>query len=195
MTSARGPAGAGPSTSRKGGPPGWFIVLAIGSLVVAMILVLLPMLGIGVRIGSGQPTVPPAGSGAERTHTLVVSALEAAGLQAEDPLSQYRPGESPMLATAPRRLVRAMLPDDPQNGYVVIYELPTATDADTAGREFLAFATKGSGVLDYPRDAQFVVQRVGSTLVLFTWSPEVSPTGGPAKVAAALGSVGEPVRP
>jgi hypothetical protein len=180
--------------TRKGGPPPWFIVLAIGSLVAGMILVLLPMLGIGVRVGPA-PSMASTSAAADRTHTMVVSALETAGLQADDPLSDYRPGESPMLATAPRRLVRALLADDPQNGYVVIYELASPTEADAAGREFLAFTSKGQGVLEYPRDAQFVIQRVGSTLVFFTWSPAVSPTGGAAKVAAALGTVGEPVRP
>jgi hypothetical protein len=78
---------------------------------------------------------------------------------------------------------------------VVIYELGSATAADEAGREMLAFVSKGPGSLSYPRDSQFVVQRVGPTLVFFTWSPEVSPTGRAAAVAAALAAVGEPVRP
>jgi hypothetical protein len=153
------------------------------------------MLGIGVRIGSAPASIPPTTAAADRTHTQVVRALEAAGLQVQDPLSQYRPGESPSLATAPRRLAQAVLPDDPQNGYVVIYELGSATAADEAGREMLAFVSKGPGSLSYPRDSQFVVQRVGPTLVFFTWSPEVSPTGRAAAVAAALAAVGEPVRP
>ncbi len=170
-------------------------MLAVGSLVAGMILVLLPVLGIGVRIGSAPPSIPPTTAAADRTHTQVVRALEAASLQTQDPRTQYRPGESESLAVAPRRLVQAILPDDPQNGYVVIYELPSATAADEAGREMLAFASKGPGSMSYPRDSQFVMQRVGPTLVFFTWSPEVSGTGGAAAVAAALTAVGEPVRP
>lgn len=184
-----------PGAGRRGGPPAWFVMLAVGSLVAGMILVLLPVLGIGVRIGSAPASIPPTTAAADRTHTQVVRALEAASLQVRDPLSQYRPGESPSLAVAPRRLVQAILPDDPQNGYVVIYELASATAADAAGREMLAFVGNGPGTLSYPRDSQFVVQRVGPTLVFFTWSPDVSPTGGAAAVAAALAEVGEPVRP
>jgi hypothetical protein len=196
-----GPSGGGASPgtatapAKRGGPPAWFVVLAVGSLVAGMILVLLPLLGIGVRFGSAPPSIPPTTAAAERTHTQVVRALETAGLQVRDPLTQYRPGESPSLAVAPRRLVQAILPDDPQNGYVVIYELPSATAADEAGREMLAFVRSGPGSMAYPRDSQFVVQRIGPTLVFFTWSPQVSPTGGAAAVAAALEQVGEPVRP
>jgi hypothetical protein len=195
MTTTRGAGGSPSDGAKRGGPPGWFIVLAVGSLVAGMILVLLPMLGIGVRISSVPPSIPPTSAAADRTHTQVVHALEVAGLQVQDPLSQYRPGESPSLAVAPRRLVQAILPDDAQNGYVVIYELASPTAADEAGREMLEFVSKGPGTLSYPRDSQFVVQRIGSTLVFFTWSPEVSPTGGAASVAAALAAVGEPVRP
>jgi hypothetical protein len=194
MTAAD-PSGAPRATARRGGPPGWFIVLAVGSLIAGMILVLLPMLGIGVRIGSTSASLPPTTTAADRTHTQVVRALQAGGLQVQDPLSQYRPGESPSLAVAPRRLVQALLPDDPQNGYVVIYEFPSATAAEAAGQEMLEFVSKGPGTLSYPRDSQFLVQRVGPTLVFFTWSPDVSPTGGAASVATALASVGEPVRP
>jgi hypothetical protein len=194
MTNAPGAGKSGQGAARRGGPPAWFIVLAVGSLVAGMVLVLLPMLGIGVRFGAA-PSIPPTTAAADRTHTQVVRALEAAALQTRDPLSQYRPGESPSLAVAPRRLVQAILPDDPQNGYVVIYELSSATAADEAGREMLAFVSNGPGSLSYPRDSQFVVQRIGPTLVFFTWSPEVSPTGSAAAVAAALEKVGEPVRP
>jgi hypothetical protein len=195
MTTTPADHGPGRDARKRGGPPAWFVVLAVGTLVAGMILVLLPMLGIGVRIGSAPASIPPTTAAADRTHTQVVRALEAAGLQVQDPLSQYRPGESPSLATAPRRLAQAILPDDPQSGYVVIYELASATAADEAGREMLAFVSKGPGTLSYPRDSQFVVQRAGPTLVFFTWSPEVSPTGGAAAVAAALQAVGEPVRP
>jgi hypothetical protein len=187
--------GAAPGPAKRGGPPGWFIVLAVGSLVAGMVLVLLPMLGIGMRVGSAPASIPPTTAAADRTYTQVARALGAASIQVQDPRTQYRPGESPSLAVAPRRLVQAILPDDPQNGYVVIYELASATAAEEAGREMLAFVSKGPGTVSFPRDSQFVVQRIGPTLVFFTWSPQVSPTGGAAAVAAALTTVGEPVRP
>jgi hypothetical protein len=195
MTATPAPPGASAPSARRGGPPAWFVVLTVGVLVAGMVLALLPVLGIGVRISTTEATIPPTGAASERTHTLVVEALQRAGLQTQDPLAQYRPGESPSLAVAPRRLVQALLPDDPQNGYVVIYELPSASAADAAGKEMQAFVTKGPGTLSYPRDTQLVIQRVNNTLVFFTWSPSVSPSGSAAKVAEALAAVGEPVRP
>jgi hypothetical protein len=196
MTDAGGPgtAGAVPG-ARRGGPPAWFLALGAGSLLVAVILVALGSLGIGVRVGEPTATLAPTGQAAELTAAQVVGALARGSFQVQDPLTQYRPGESPALAAVPRRLVQTVLPSDPQGGYIVIYELPTSGEADRVGRDFLAWLGGGPGAIQYPRDTRFVLQRVGSTLVFFPWSPEANPDQRVADVAAALGSVGAPVRP
>jgi hypothetical protein len=178
---------------RGGGPPAWFAVLGIGGLVVAVLLVVLQLVGIGVTTQRPDPTVAPAGEAAARTHDQVVAALTARGFQVQDPQTPYRPGESPSLVNVPRRVVQAILPATPQGGYVVIYELATNADADRVGREFLAYLASGTGAVQYPRDARFVLQRVGQTLVFFPWSPDATPDPRVADVAAALASVGTPV--
>lgn len=180
---------------RRGGPPLWFTLIAIGSLVVAVLLLGLQLLGFGIGAGAAAPTIPPTGNVTEVTRSLVVTALERARFQVQDPLTAYRPGESPELVRAPRKLIQAVMPEDPPAGYVVIYELPGAGDADRVGREFLGYLAGGTGAIQYPRDTRFVLQRVGQTLVFYAYSLEASPDARVAELAAALETVGTPVRP
>jgi len=180
---------------KRGGPPLWFAIIAIGSFGVAVLLLVLQVLGIGLGVRVATPTIAPAGQPSEVTRGLVASALEAASFQVRDPQTDYRPGESAALITAPRRLVQAVLPEEPLGGYVVIYELSSPNEADRVGREFLAYLGGGTGAIQYPRDTQFVLRRVGPTLVFFPWSAEASPDAKVAEVAAALETVGTGVRP
>jgi hypothetical protein len=180
---------------RRGGPPPWFTLIAIGSLLVAVVLLALQLAGIGVGIRVAPPTLAPTTNVTEVTRALVVDALEGASFQVTDPIAGYRPGESPELVGVPRRLVLAVLPEDPQAGHVVIYELPSANEAERVGREFLRYLGGGTGAIQYPRDTRFVLQRVGQTLVFFPWSAEASPDARVAELAAALEGVGTAVRP
>jgi hypothetical protein len=201
MTDSTSPAGAAGATSpagatdpkRRGGPPIWFAVVAIGSMLVAVLLIAAQALGIGSGGSAEPPTMAPTGQAAARTHDMVVAALQGASFQVQDPQTPYRPGESAALVDVPRRLVQAILPSDPQGGYVVVYELPTNGDADRAGRDLVAYLASGPGAIGYPRDARFVLQRVGQTLVFFPWSPQASPDPRVAELAAALETVGTPV--
>jgi hypothetical protein len=179
---------------KRGGPPLWFAIIAIGTFGLAVILLVLQVMGIGVGVRVATPTVAPAGQPSEVTAGLVTTALEAAAFQVRVPQTDYRPGESPELITAPRRLVQAVLPEDPAGGYVVIYELPSPNEADRLGRELLDYLGGGTGAIQYPRDTQFVVRRVGQTLVFFPWSAETSPDAKVAEMAAALQAVGTEVR-
>lgn len=189
------PPGDGAAGERRGGPPPWFTLLAIGSLVVAVLLLGLQLLGIGVGFRLSEPTIPPTGNATEVTKALVVRALEGASFQVQEPLAGYRPGESPELVDVPRDLVQAVMPEDPSAGYVVIYELPSPNDAERVGRDFLRYLGGGTGAVQYPRDSQFVLQRVGQTLVFYTYSLEASPDARVAELAAALETVGTPVEP
>lgn len=193
MTPTNG-TGPGAVPAKRGGPPAWLFAIGAGGLAVATLLLVLGILGIGVRVGSPPTTLPPTSEMAAGTQAQVVAALEAASLQVREPLTAYRPGESPSLLDVPRRLVQVVLPSDPQGGYVVIYELPTNGDADRVGRDFLAYLASGTGAVQYPRDTRFVVRRLGPTLVFYHWSPETSPDAAGA-IAAALANVGETIRP
>jgi hypothetical protein len=178
---------------KRGGPPLWFTIVAIGSLIVAVLLLVLQVLGIGVGVRVTTPTIAPTGQASEVTGALVVKALGDAAFQVQAPQTEYRPGESPGLIGVPRRLVQAILPEEPQGGYVVVYELPSANEADRAGRELRSYLGSGPGAIQYPRDTRFVIRRVGQTLVFFPWSAEASPDARVAEMAAALETVGTPV--
>jgi hypothetical protein len=176
-----------------GGPPLWFAILGIGGLLVGLVLIVLTLLGVGVGVAGPAPTIAPTGLAAQQTHDLVAKTLGDASFQVVDPQTPYRPGESPDLINVPRRVLQAVLPSDPDKGYVVIYELPSAGDADRVGKDFAAYLGSGTGAIQYPRDAQFVLRRVGQTLVFFPWSPLVSPDPEMARLAATLSTIGEPV--
>ena len=192
--SAPGPAEA-PPARRRGGPPLWFTIIAVGSLLVAVLLLVLQVMGIGVGFRVATPTIAPTGQASEVTKALVTKALGTASFQVQAPLTGFRPGESPDLVNVPRTLVQAVLPEDPDAGHVVVYELPSAGEADRVGRDFLRYLGGGTGAIQYPRDTRFVLQRVGPTLVFFAWSAEASPDARVAEMAAALETVGTPVRP
>jgi hypothetical protein len=195
MTDPRPAAGGNPTTDRgRGGPPAWFVAVAAGSLIVAVAILALAILGVGVGFRVAEPTIAPTGQATEVTRSLVVRALGAAAFQVQDPLAGYRPGESPALVNVPRKLVQAVTPEDPRAGYVVIYELPSAGEADRIGGDFMRYLAGGTGAVQYPRDTQFVLRRVGPTLVFFAWSAEASPDARVAELAAALETVGSPVR-
>ena len=58
----------------------------------------------------------------------------------------------------------------------MVYELPSNAEADRVGRDFATYLASGTGAIQYPRDAQFVLRR-GADLVFFPWSP--TPRRGP----------------
>ena len=180
---------------RGGGPPMAFAIIGIGGLVLMVVLLVFSALGIGLRFASPTPTMGQPGLAAERTYAQVAAALGAAGFQVQEPRTPYRPGESPDLVNVPRRLVQAILPADLQGGYVVIYELPSNGEADRVGRDFLTYLASGTGAIQYPRDTQFVLRRVGNTLVFFNWSPQASPDPRTADLATAVATIGEPLGP
>ena len=191
MTEPTEPAG-GPRT-RRGGPPAWVAILAIGSMLLAVLLIVAQALGIGGQLPGVGATVSPAGAASQQAHDFVKAALEQASFQVQDPLTAYRPGESPALIGVPRRLVQAVLPSDPTGGYVVIYEFAGANEADAAGRDFVAYLHSGTGAIQYPADEQFVLRRIGTTLVFFAWSPALSPDAEVARMAATIDKVGNPL--
>jgi len=191
------PASPVPAAHRRGGPPPWIAAVAIAGLLLGVVVIVAQLVG-GVGDGEGggaaaTATVLPAGEAAARTRDLVAKTLGNESFQVRDPLVAYRPGESPALVDVPRLVLQAVLPSDPTGGYVLVYELPSNNDAAAVGADFAAYLVSGTGAIQYPRDAEFVLRRVGRTLVFFPWSPSVSPDPEVARLAAALGTLGEPV--
>jgi len=187
-----GPAAGSPGR-RGGGPPLWFALFGAGGLVVGALMIAAQVLGLGMGGAPVPATLAPAGQAAATTRGVVAKALETAAFQVRDPLTPYRPGEGPALYDVPRVVIQAVLPSDPTGGHLVIYELAGNVEADGVGRDFAAYLASGTGAIQYPRDSQFVLRRVGRTLVFFPWSPAVSPDPEVARMAETLDSIGEPV--
>jgi hypothetical protein len=169
--------------------------LGIATVVVLALIVVAALVGGGQTPGSATfppagATSGPAGGVAAATRGDVIRALSGQGLQAEDTAAPYRPAEAPGLATAPRIVVRAILPDDPDHGLIVIYELSSPAAANAAAEEEAAYIASGVGRVQFPNDARFVIRVVGSTVVFFTWSPANSPDARTAAIGTALETLG-----
>jgi hypothetical protein len=139
-------------------------------------------------------SVPPANVSAAvvQTRGAIAAALAAAGVAAPlaDATRPYRPAESARLRSAPRAVYQVLLPDQPDAGFIVVYEFPDTASAVDAGNEEAGYLGTGPAKVQFPREAQHVLQAVGTTLFLYTWAPTASsdPTAG--KVADALKQLG-----
>jgi hypothetical protein len=93
----------------------------------------------------------------------------------------------------PRAALRASLAD-PNEGFVIIYDLADAAEARTRADELADYLESGFGQSNFSADTRFSVAVVDDTLVFSWWSPSRSSDreSGEA-VLDAIGSVGEPV--
>ena len=127
------------------------------------------------------------------TADRVAAALGSVGLTATalppQPVA-FRPGESPLLAAAPRLVLQALLPGDASHGFIVVYDFADDAAAGAAGAEMAAYLASGPGRIQFPNDARHVLRQVGPTLVFFTWSPAASPDPKVAALAGALETLG-----
>ena len=127
------------------------------------------------------PSVGPsatAGVAAAQTRRVIAEALKSVA------------AESGRLRDAPRAVYQVVLPDQPDAGYVVVYEFPDAASAVDAGNEEAGYLGTGNGRVQFPLGTQHVLRQVGTTLILYSWLPAASsdPTAG--NVADALNTLG-----
>jgi hypothetical protein len=149
---------------------------------------------------TATPSVPIASAGPAATVTAAVgqtrgaiaAALTAGGVavQLADATRPYRPAESGRLRNAPRAVYQVLLPDQPDAGFIVVYEFPDAASAVDAGNEEAGYLGSGPAKVQFPLGTQHVIQAVGTTLVLYSWLPAASPDPTAGKVADALANLG-----
>jgi len=142
-----------------------------------------------VATASVGPSVT-AGPAVAQTRGAIASALGGVAVQLGDAKTPYRPAESGRLRNAPRAVYQVVLPDQPDAGYIVVYEFPDAAAAVDAGNEEAGYLGTGNGRVQFPFGTQHVVRELGPTLILYSWLPSASsdPTAG--NVAAALSKLG-----
>lgn len=138
-------------------------------------------------------TPAPAGDATAAATQKVVAALAAVGLQATVALRAYRPPEGALLAAAPRSVLQVALPDDPSDGFLVIYAFPTEAAAQAAASDAAAYIASGPGRVQFPLDTHFVLRVIDSTVVFFHWSPGTSPDARTRSIEEALTTLGSGV--
>ena len=141
---------------------------------------------------SAQPTTADTPA-VDLTVAAVTKALSEQGLQLQDPQRPFRPAEGPALAGTPRVVYQVILPDDPDEGYLVIYDLPDASRAAASGADQAAYLATGPGRVQMPIGTQHVIRQVGSTIVLYSWIPGTSPDERMPRIQDALQTVGAPI--
>jgi hypothetical protein len=133
-------------------------------------------------------TVSPA---VAQTRTAIASALAPFGLQLQDAKQPFRPAESPRLVDAPRAVYQVVLPQDPEGGYIAVYEFRDAGEAVNAGNEYAGYVGSGGpGKVQFANDVQHTIRQLGTTLILYSFSPANSPDPGSAQIAEALKRLG-----
>ena len=115
------------------------------ALAVAIALVLAGCAGMDANLPQGPAATPigsPAlGPSAEAIRQAVFGALGRQNLIVAPTSTPFRPPESAPLAAAPRNVYQVALPQAPDEGFIVVYELPTEADAIAAAgaqRDYIA---------------------------------------------------------
>jgi hypothetical protein len=159
---------------------------------------LIGLAGCGVGANSSPASFPVESVGPSaavtgataQTRGLIASALSSVAVQFGDATRPYRPPESSRLRDAARAAYQVVLPDQPDGGFIVVYEFTDASAAVDAGNEEAGFLGTGPARVAFPRDEQHVLRQVGPTLVVFSWSPSDADAAAEGSVASALGTIG-----
>lgn len=169
---------------------------------LGVVLVALVAAGCGVGAGRNEVvTFPPRTFGAggpstaamEQARTAVTSALGSAGIIVDQPQAPYRPAETPQLAAAPRTLIRAVLPEDPDRGLVSIYGFMDPAAAAEAAREQARYVASPVGRVQFPTGTEFTIRQFGSSVIFYSEVPGTSPDPQAEAVTTALRTVGAEV--
>ena len=173
--------------------PGLLLVAGVAAAALAAGLV-------GCVPASVGPTFPPVGSSPVPAGALtagarsqVEAALAVEGLQLDEAKTAYRPAEGPIFAAAPRTVIQAVLPDDPDEGYIVLYAFGTPGQALAGAQDQGRYIASGPGRVLFPLGTQFSLRVLGNIAIFFTWSPDTSTDTRTASIALALSQIGDEV--
>lgn len=167
------------------------VAAAVGAALVAS--------GCGVAARNAPPvTFPPQsfgpaqtiGPAGNATLSAVSAALGARSLQVQAPQIPFRPAEAGSFAAAPRAVLQVVLPEDPDHGFISVYQFPDAAAAAQAAAEQATYLASGPGRVQFPLDTRFVLRRLGATVVFYAWSPATSPDRRTSGIQDALETLG-----
>jgi hypothetical protein len=163
------------------------------------VVILVVACGGGMRPGQDEarPAVPtPLPS---LTPTLSATAgqlrgaLADAGFRLEQTSTPVRPSEPASLLTTPRAALRVALAD-PDEGFVIVYDLADAAEAQARAEELAAYLESGFGQSNFTADTRLSVAVVDDTVVFAWWTPSHSSDTESGQAAFdAVSTVGVPV--
>lgn len=155
--------------------------------------------GCGIGAAEAPRSFPPPASvvpaatvtaAVGQTRQAIAAALASTQIELVDATKPFRAAESRRLAAAPRAVYQAVLPDDPDGGFIVVYEFRDGAAAVDAGNEFAGYLGGGAGRIQFPLDARHTIRQLGTTLIVYAWAPSTSPDPGSPQVADALATLG-----
>ena len=167
---------------------------ALVLLAVAALLAACTGPGIGINQPSAAaPATPPVGATAaiDAARGAVAAAISSAGFTLTE-AAGYTPGEPRAVQSLPRQVYQLNF-GGPNEGYLVIYDAGSSDAALSAASAFADYL-QTFGHSNYPGDAKFTLNAVGSALVMFWWSPGRSTE--PDRAAQAFDlvrTVGQPI--
>jgi hypothetical protein len=170
--------------------PAAAVALALALAVVAA--------GCGVAANTAPASIPAASAGPPArvggatgtTFGAIQTALSGVAVQIGQSTRPFRPPESARLRDAPRALYQAVLPDQPDAGFIVVYEFADAAAATDAGNEEAGYLGTGPARVEAPLGTQYVLRALGPTLIVFQWLPAASSDPTASQMAAALATIG-----
>jgi len=141
--------------------------------------------------GGSVAIVPaePGLSAAEATSvTLLRRSLASGGFQLSPVNQPVQPAVPTSFGATPVVVYRIELAD-PDQGFVLIYDFPTPSAADTAASDLARFLASGFGQTTYPVDAEFSVASLGADVIFTWWSPGQASDPSVTQAAVALVAV------
>jgi hypothetical protein len=123
-------------------------------------------------VGPSQGPTRTAGVVAAQTRAELVRALGTKNLILQDSQAPFRPPEDARFTTTPRALYQVILPQAPQEGFIVVYEFPDPTTASDAASAQAAYLASGPAKVQSAFGARHVIRLVGPTVVMYSWVPE-----------------------
>ena len=102
----------------------------------------------------------------------------------------YRPAEWPLLATAPRAVYQVILPDDPDEGFIVVYEFPDPAGPRRPPPSSRRTSRPGPGRSSRRSGRSTSSARSGPTVVFYGWLPEDAKDASAPGIQGALETLG-----
>jgi len=127
-----------------------------------------------------------------QTRAAIAIALGERRLTLLDTQAPFRPSEAPLLATAPRAIYQAWMPQDPDRGLIAVYEFPDEQRASAAAAEQQQWLATGPGRVQSPEGTVHVIRGLGATVIVYDWLPGAAIDATAPDIQAALESIGIP---